>query len=181
MNEFYIFEDIEYIEKIPVKHFAAAIEESWAHWHNEIEILFVLSGTLQITVEEARYDLKTGDIILINSNRIHSIKSEDNLTFVLQFIPELIYQIYGSEQSYFISLNTAASELKKETADKLKSVLARIGIEYSRMREGYKFFLWSYFYEFVGCLFRYCDYETHSSDSNRSEDLKRISAIKSRM
>ena len=29
MNEFYIFEDIEYHEKIPVKHFIAAIEESW--------------------------------------------------------------------------------------------------------------------------------------------------------
>jgi xylan 1,4-beta-xylosidase len=177
MNEFYIFEDIEYHEKIPVKHFIAAIEESWGHWHKEIEVLFVLSGTLQITVEESRYDLNSGDIILINSNRIHSIKSEGNLTFVLQFVPELIYQIYGKDQTYYFNLNTSASKLNKETADKLKSVLARIGIEYSRMREGYKFFLWSYFYEFVGCLFRYCDYKAQTSDPRMSEDLKKVTAI----
>jgi AraC-type DNA-binding domain-containing proteins len=177
MNEFYIFEDIEFTEKIPVKYFIAAIEESWAHWHNEIEILFILSGTLQITVEEAKYDLKAGDIILINSNQIHSITGKDDLTFVLQFVPELIYKIYGNQELYRFNLNTADSSLKKESTDKLKSILAKIGIEYSKRRDGFKFYLWSYIYELVGYIFRYCNYETVKNDLIKTEDLKKVSAI----
>lgn len=177
MNEFYIFEDIEFTEKIPVKYFIAAIEESWAHWHNEIEILFILSGTLQITIEEAKYDLMSGDIILINSNQIHSIKGKDDLTFVLQFVPELIYRIYGNQDQYRFNLNTADSNIDKETTDKLKSLLARIGIEYSKQRDGYKFYLWSYIYELVGYIFRYCNYETVKNGLIKTEDLKKVSVI----
>lgn len=176
-DSFYIFEDIDFVEKIPVKYFIAAIDESWAHWHNEIEILFLLSGTLKITVKDAQYNLKAGDIILINSNQIHSIKGKDDLTFVLQFVPELIYKICGNQEQYYFSLNTANSSLKKESEAKLKSILANIGIEYSRMRDGYKFYLWSYFYELVGHVFRYSNYEAVTNDQIKAEDLKKVSAI----
>lgn len=176
-NEFYVFEDIDFTEKIPIKYFIAAIEDSWAHWHNEIEILFLLSGTLQITVEDAHHDLKSGDIILINSNQIHSIKGKNNLTFVLQFVPESIYRIYGNQQLYYFNLNTADSCLKKESVNKLKSILANIGIEYSKRRDGYKFYLWSCFYELIGFIFRYCNYKAISSDLINMQDLKKVSDI----
>lgn len=176
-HSFYIYEDIEFAEKTPVKYFIAAIDESWAHWHNEIEILFLLSGTLKITVKDAQYDLKAGDIILINSNQIHSIKGKDDLTFVLQFVPELIYNICGSQEQYYFNLNTAYSSLKKESEARLKTILANIGIEYSRMRDGYKFYLWSYFYELIGHIFRYGNFETVAIEHIKTEDLKKISAI----
>lgn len=177
MNEFFIFEDIEYTEKIPVKYFIAAIDESWAHWHKEIEILFVLSGTLQITVEDTKFDLEANEVILINSNQIHSIRGKDDLTLVLQFVPELIYRIYGNQQIYQFHLNTADPRMEKETTDKLRSILAKIGIEYSRRRDGYKFYLWSHLYELVGYLFRYCNYITEKNDLVTTENLRKISAI----
>ena len=46
-----------------------------AHWHNEIEIIYVEKGEFEIIVDMNTYTLKTGDYIFINSGSIHSIAS----------------------------------------------------------------------------------------------------------
>lgn len=176
MNEYYIFEDIKLADAIPVRYFFVSIEETWAHWHKEIEILFLLTGELQITIENAKYNLVTGDIILINSNQIHSIKGRNNLILVLQFVPEVISRVCGNEEFHQFNLNTVDSNLEKKTIDKMKSILAKIGMELSKNSEGYKFYLWSYVYELVGYIFRYCPYETVENDI-KTEDLKKVGSI----
>lgn len=159
-----------------MKYSFALIKDTWAHWHKEIEILFLLSGELQITVDNTEYSLKTGDIILINSNQIHSIKGNNNLTYVLQFIPEVISRIHGNGELYQFNLNTACLDFEKEAVDEIKSILAKIGIELSKRREGYKFYLWAHVYELVGYIFRHCTYEVVKNDI-KAEDLKKISSI----
>lgn len=176
MNEFYTFEDIKLPDAIPVRYFFVSIEETWAHWHKEIEILFLLKGELQIIVENAKYNLGAGDIILINSNQIHSIKGSNNLILVLQFVPEVISRVCGNEEFQQFNLNTADSNLAKKSIDKIKSILAKIGMELSKNREGYKFYLWSYLYELVGYIFRYCPYEI-VKNGIKTEDLKKVSSI----
>jgi AraC family transcriptional regulator, melibiose operon regulatory protein len=43
------------------------------HWHDSIEISYVLSGKIdKINVEGIEYSPEKGDIVLINSNAIHS-------------------------------------------------------------------------------------------------------------
>lgn len=176
MNEFYIFQEINFSDEVPVRYCFASIEDTWAHWHKEIEILFLLSGELQITVDDAEYILKTGDIVLINSNQIHSIKGNNDLTYVLQFIPEVISKIYGNEELHQFNLNTVGSDFEEESVDELKSILAKIGIELSKRREGYKFYLWAHVYELVGHIFRHCTYEVIKNDI-RADDLRKISSI----
>ncbi|MDD4201113.1 MAG: cupin domain-containing protein, partial [Eubacteriales bacterium] len=114
MNEFYFFQDMSFSDAAPVQYVLSSIEDTWAHWHKEIEILFLLSGELQLTVDNTKYNLKTGDIILINSNQIHSINGNNDLAYILQFVPEVISRVYGSEELYQFNLNTASLDLGKE-------------------------------------------------------------------
>ena len=93
MNEFYFFQNLSFSDAAPVQYYSSSIEDIWAHWHKEIEILFLLAGELQVTVGDEKYNLKTGDIVLINSKRIYSIKGTNDLTYILQLVPDLIRRI----------------------------------------------------------------------------------------
>ena len=45
-----------------------------SHWHRAVEIIYMLEGELEVTVERTSRILLTGQCILINSNVIHSTK-----------------------------------------------------------------------------------------------------------
>ncbi|MDP5274432.1 AraC family transcriptional regulator [Chengkuizengella axinellae] len=57
------------------------------HYHKELEILAVISGQLEVHVEEDVYSLEAGDIILIGSNELHRDRMihEELKYIVLQF------------------------------------------------------------------------------------------------
>ncbi len=41
------------------------------HWHNEIEIIRILSGVLKVTLDNKEYIVNAGDIIFVNSETVH--------------------------------------------------------------------------------------------------------------
>ena len=42
-----------------------------AHWHEHLEIIYVLGGEITASINDVSYELKKGDIFLVNSNDIH--------------------------------------------------------------------------------------------------------------
>lgn len=64
-----------------------------AHWHREVEFIFLEEGTAVYHVNEQRYVLHKGDGLLVNSNRLHYGYSPCNSNFVysvLQFSPDFV-------------------------------------------------------------------------------------------
>ncbi|WP_252231917.1 AraC family transcriptional regulator [Clostridium sp. ZBS15] len=49
-----------------------------AHWHNELELILVLSGQFNLKINADSYTCKKGDIILINSGFLHYFSTEEN-------------------------------------------------------------------------------------------------------
>jgi len=43
-----------------------------SHWHREIEVFCLLSGTARVTIDGAQYDVKAGDGLFINSEALHA-------------------------------------------------------------------------------------------------------------
>lgn len=43
------------------------------HWHDEVELIYVRDGLLDITIEKAQYSGKPGDLFIVNSRQIHSM------------------------------------------------------------------------------------------------------------
>lgn len=70
------------------------------HWHRSIEIFALFEGELEFYVDEARYSLKPGEFMLVNSNEIHSIFSpKRNQTVVLQ-IPLTTFEKYYTDEKF---------------------------------------------------------------------------------
>ena len=42
-----------------------------AHWHEHLEIVYVTGGAITASINDVSYELKKGDIFLVNSNDIH--------------------------------------------------------------------------------------------------------------
>ncbi len=47
------------------------------HWHEEMEIVYVYSGPLYLTIGKQNYIGKAGDVFIINSKEIHEMHVED--------------------------------------------------------------------------------------------------------
>ncbi|MGM9859041.1 MAG: helix-turn-helix domain-containing protein [Bacilli bacterium] len=64
----------------------------YSHYHEEIEILFVLNGAISIDVNDTTYRISEGEILFINSNNLHLIKhdlDEDAKIVPFLFSPKL--------------------------------------------------------------------------------------------
>lgn len=77
-------EIIEFSPNIPLKIFIHKLGFVSKHWHKSLELLMVLDGTIEITVDGTIFTLHSEDIILINSNSIHEIHSESAVMIALQ-------------------------------------------------------------------------------------------------
>ena len=105
------YEKIQHPENSMAKVSVVSVRNSAYHWHYDYEILIVLRGRLEIF--SAQYgsefhSLSTGDIILLNSKTIHSIRTidQDNLCLLLQFAP-VYFDPTPAGMSYYFYLNSA--------------------------------------------------------------------------
>ena len=60
------------------------------HWHDEIEILLVLEGSVNIRMGDKTHLLHEDDLILINNREIHNIikTQENNILLEIQIKQE---------------------------------------------------------------------------------------------
>lgn len=67
------------------------------HWHEEMELIYVMSGKGTVTVQAERLTVQTGDIVLVLPHRVHSMEQlEDNtmLYFTVLFRPAMLGSRY---------------------------------------------------------------------------------------
>ena len=57
------------------------------HWHNHIEVLYVLEGKIDFKVEQRKYILLPDDMIIVNSETIHSSKLCGHARYILLQVP----------------------------------------------------------------------------------------------
>src|SRR5690554_109498 len=50
--------------------------QTTTHWHLELELLYIRSGTIKVHFEDECITATRGDIIIINTNKLHRIDSE---------------------------------------------------------------------------------------------------------
>lgn len=75
---------IEFPSTIPMKFFMHKLGYVERHWHKSLEILMVLDGNIEITIDDTTYSLANEDIILINPNCIHEVRSESAVMIAVQ-------------------------------------------------------------------------------------------------
>lgn len=108
-------------------------KEREMHFHQDIEILYILDGTLEIEYEEGSHFLNTDQFILVNSNVRHSYHTEKELLLGSLFIDyTMLTEIFGGEQLVFWC-NSA--EERSESYEKMRYYIRQI-FNYYQTTEG---------------------------------------------
>ena len=126
-------------------------KEYETHFHQDLEIIYVLEGEVEVTVESEIYKLDKGDFMLVNANKRHSAfsHSEELLIASFKINFSMLADYMGTNQLLFWCNTT---EQKAESYDLLKEVLDRIlSCYYHQEKEG-AVYLNSIYYEAVFLL-----------------------------
>lgn len=90
------------------------------HWHNSIEIIYVVHGSVKILQELAFFELKENDIIYLASNIVHSVTFKPNTRIIsLQISTIWLHEVIPSYLSndIFLCSSTVASPSKRADYD----------------------------------------------------------------
>ncbi|MBR5964726.1 MAG: AraC family transcriptional regulator [Treponema sp.] len=116
------------------------------HWHNHIEALYVLDGEIDFKVEERKYILGAGDMIIVNSEKIHSSKLRGHVRYILLQVPLSAFEgIYDDIQSAVFVEKLLADDAKK-LFPLLKEMLERVDNKRPEERVKFVSLLYDFFY-----------------------------------
>ena len=72
-------ERIVYKNELPVNVITANIEEYPIHFHDDMEVVYVLEGNVIMRNGYYTYNLRQGDIYILNDREMHSFEGLDAL------------------------------------------------------------------------------------------------------
>lgn len=119
--------------------------EKATHYHQNLEIIYILKGELEIQIDDTDYLLKNGDFILVNANKSHSINAAEEIfgaRFVIDF--HLLAEAMETMQLLFWC-NTAVD--KNDAYNDVRNLLDRILERYFEKEDNSALYLQSLYYE----------------------------------
>ncbi|NMM64079.1 helix-turn-helix domain-containing protein [Clostridium sp. P21] len=131
---------VAYPSDMPVAINLESIINYPMHWHNSIEILYVLKGKLNITISSDKYELIEKDIEIINIDETHSIVSndKDNKVLVFHIDPYFFEKYYSDIENMFFFTNTTDDRAQEsEKYDALRTFLSKITCEAIQKQDNY--------------------------------------------
>ena len=124
------------------------------HFHQNLEIIYVLEGGAEVQIESETYNLEKGDFLLVNANKRHSLRATKEEILLASFRVNftMLAEYMGTNQLLFWC-NTTAD--KSESYEQLKKVLDRmLNRFYDKEKEG-AIYLNSIYYEAIYLLVAY--------------------------
>ncbi|MBS4957752.1 MAG: helix-turn-helix domain-containing protein [Clostridium sp.] len=132
-------EYINYPFELPIKISYLNIKNYPTHWHNSIEIIYVLKGSLQIKIDTDSFILNEREVEIINSDESHEIQSlEDNKVLIFNIDPFFFEKYYKDINNIFFYTNSNDTEDQNGSEyEELKTLLSQMLCEYVQKLEDY--------------------------------------------
>lgn len=135
-----------------------------AHFHDEIEILYISCGRFKIENEDVSIIAHSGDLVFINSRVVHSTMTEEDNTKTgfVQFDASIYSGDYLKSISKYLKrfVNSNDNQIvhfkngEKET-EELKGYIKEIFDENETKRNSYEIYINANIYKILGFLYRY--------------------------
>ena len=140
------------------------------HWHTSVEIFAVMEGALTFYLNEEEHPLKAGELMIINSNEVHSINSpEENHTAVLQ-IPLKQFEDYFTAHRF---IRFAGSIPQMDT--ELSNLVQEMYRLYIKRGSGYEFKIRSFYYDVLYLLVNH--YRLDEAGEQEVRHSRRLDAL----
>ena len=152
-----------------------------SHWHDHLEIIYVLEGELQISSNENAdiyandgHILHKDEFYIINSSKIHSTKSKGMVKAFLIQVPYMYLDNYIEDYEHVRFLECFDGEKNTKKYDRMKALLKAITRIYCKKDEGYELRLMAKMNEFLYIL-----YTSYSHiDANVEKESRQIARLK---
>lgn len=178
----FTYEIIEMNQKLPIHIFLHSVDYVTNHWHDSIEIIFVLKGKVSVSVNDKKYDLNEKDVFLINANDIHSIQhQEDNLLLAIQIpIPDLKEQVKDVDSYVFSCKSFLFDENHQAEFDEIRTLLAQMMWVINKEGEGFELQIQSLYFQFIYLLMKnFTDEQIKESKISSQKHIERLLRITS--
>lgn len=116
-------EIIKFNEELPMRLYCYQLTELKSHWHSGIEIILILKGDCTLIVGDKIVNMKEDDIILINDNSVHELKSETPCSLIALLIDT--NKIDGADKQLRFDLNSTGVSNKNKFS-KIKRMIAEL-------------------------------------------------------
>lgn len=151
-----------------------------SHWHRAIEIIYIQTGALTVTVESHTQKLTAGQCILINSNVVHSTQCTiPNTAIVFQIPLDFIETYIPQVRSLLFHLPEGSADPKERTKlDIFKNTLEKMQIANDMQPDGFLLRFNSLLFEVLFQLYHsFSTKVMHSDFSKKKKELDRLNPV----
>jgi len=182
----YQLENVEHFKNLPIRTFFHSIKECSYHWHRDIELLFVLSGTILVQADYHDTLLQKGDLFLVGSGDIHLAheSGDKNLILALQIDPAFIEKHDPEITRRRFDFNTVFSRHPDLPVFKtIREIMALIMWEIRIQKQGYTIKIESLVHQLFSILLREFNHTLREAkteevfDRENAENYPRIRRI----
>ena len=145
-------EKIIYKDQLPVNVVTADIDEYPIHFHDDMEVVYILEGSVIMRNGYYTYTLKQGDIYIINDREMHSFEKtgERNMVMMLQLDLAYFSRYYDNLKNNFFV--TDMEDDSDESLEVLRTIMARIMMEVLQKGYGYEHKVIESTHNLIACL-----------------------------
>ncbi|WP_340006603.1 helix-turn-helix domain-containing protein [Paenibacillus sp. FSL K6-0276] len=142
------------------------------HWHENLEIIFVLKGTIELFRQQERHLLHESAITVINSKEVHSISGDENsLILALQVSHSYIEEQFAGIKELQFHCDSYLYDHQHQTEfDPIRQILAYMMLTYTKQAPGYELELKGLLFRLMAYLVRY--YSNPLQGKEASPDVK---------
>lgn len=150
------------------------------HWHRAIEIIYIQSGSLTVTVDSHTRELSAGQCILINANIMHSTKcTVPNTAIVFQIPIDFAGTYIPNINSLVFYINDETNDQKELTKiDILKNTLEKMQVANDMQPDGFLLVFNSLLFDILFQL--YHNFSTpvlHANPNKKKKELDRLNPV----
>lgn len=178
----HLYEIIQVPETTRVRFFTNIDNGSYYpnHWHDAIEIIYMIKGELDVTVESAGCHLYEGQCILINSSVIHSTKcTSPNIGIAFQIPVNFIKLYLPDVQQLRFEIDDPTSDPDRQNKISVfKETLMKMKITDDTRPDGYLLRFNSLLFEVLFQLYQNFSTKVfHAGMNHRAKDLERLEQV----
>ena len=145
-----------------------------AHWHEYVEILYLIKGQFSAIVQATEYQLNEGDLIIINSGDLHMTRSNTCTYLLLQISASQMRQYLPSFDTMRFDTIIPCSEQSAP----LRALLSEMNDIRLNPSDSYQLLFTSRLYEFLYHLCRSYSHQIPSASLTGSQrDLQRVTHV----
>lgn len=149
-----------------------------AHWHNYLEIIYLLRGSMTAIVQAEKYSLLPGEALIINSEDLHMTQKEDPHTdyMLLQISEQRLVQFFPNFAH--IRFHSFISSEALVSSGNLKNSLEGLIQAFTKKEDGYQLLFTARLYDLLYTLYKSCSFHRQSEKiSGTARDMGRMTQI----